>query len=345
MESGTKILPPEILQFRIDELPRMQIAHLPTPLEFCPRLTETLGGPEIWMKREDCTGLAFGGNKTRQLEFVLAEAMEQGADTIVIGAGSQSNWCRQTAAAASKLGLKAVLILMHGVKGHALQGNLLLDHLLGANVTIVEGEDLQKLPPLLRKKTDELKQEGRNPYLMDPFGLPTLSLSAVSYVNAVIEIDAQFRRLGKQADYIYVSGANITPAGMALGVKALGLKSKLIGITPIRLDEDRSTDIARIANATAERLRLDISLQPEEIQNDDNYVGERYGVVTDECLEALKLTARTEGIILDPVYTGKAMAALIDHIRRGRIGKNEVVIFLHTGGTPALFAYAEDLQL
>jgi 1-aminocyclopropane-1-carboxylate deaminase/D-cysteine desulfhydrase-like pyridoxal-dependent ACC family enzyme len=132
---------------------------------------------------------------------------------------------------------------------------------------------------------------------------------------------------------------------MALGVKALGLKSKLIGITPIRLDEDRSTDIARIANATAERLRLDISLQPEEIQNDDNYVGERYGVVTDECLEALKLTARTEGIILDPVYTGKAMAALIDHIRRGRIGKNEVVIFLHTGGTPALFAYAEDLQL
>jgi D-cysteine desulfhydrase family pyridoxal phosphate-dependent enzyme len=345
MESGTKILPPEILQSRIDELPRMQIAHLPTPLEFCPRLTETLGGPEIWMKREDCTGLAFGGNKTRQLEFVLAEAMEQGVDTIVIGAGSQSNWCRQTAAAASKLGLQAVLILVHGVKGHALQGNLLLDHLLGAKVTIVEGEDLQKLPPLLRKKTDELKQEGRNPYLMDPFGLPTLSLSAVSYVNAVIEIDAQFRRLGKQADYIYVSGANITPAGMALGVKALGLKSKLIGITPIRLDEDRSTDIARIANATAERLRLDISLQPEEIQNDDNYVGERYGVVTDECLEALKLTARTEGIILDPVYTGKAMAALIDHIRRGRIGKNEVVIFLHTGGTPALFAYAEDLQL
>jgi D-cysteine desulfhydrase family pyridoxal phosphate-dependent enzyme len=345
MTDSGKLVTPEVLQARIDELPRVRIAHLPTPLDFCPRLTEALGGPEIWMKREDCTGLAFGGNKTRQLEFVFAEAMQQGADTIVIGAGSQSNWCRQTAAAACKLGLKAVLILVHGVKGAALQGNLLIDHLLGAEVTIVEGDDLQKLPPLLQKKTEELKKEGRKPYLMNPFGVPTLSLSAVSYVNAAIEIDAQFRKLGKEADYLYMSGANITPAGIALGVKALGLKTKVIGITPIRWDEDRSSDIARIANATAERLRLDVSFRPEEIFNEDKYVGERYGVMTPECREALKITAKTEGIILDPVYTSKAMAGLIDHIRRGRIGKDEVVIFLHTGGTPALFAYAEDLEL
>jgi D-cysteine desulfhydrase family pyridoxal phosphate-dependent enzyme len=340
-----QVLTREALQLRIDELGRVPIAHLPTPLEFCPRLSEALGGPQIWMKRDDCTGLALGGNKTRQLEFIFAEARQQGADTIVVGAASQSNWCRQTAAAASKFGMQAVLILKHGVKGAAVQGNLLLDYLLGADVTIVPGEDLQKLPPLLCEKMDSLKRQGRKPYLMNPFGLPTLSLAAVSYVNAFLEIDDQLQQQGLEADYIYLAGANITPAGLALGAKALGRKTKVIGITPIRWDEDRCTDIARIANATAERLGLDVSFHPDEIYNEDAYVGERYGVMTPECREALKLAARTEGIILDPVYTAKAMAGLIDHIRRKRISENETVIFLHTGGTPALFAYAEDLEM
>jgi len=345
MANADQILSREALQSRIDKLARLQIAHLPTPLEFCPRLTQALGGPQIWIKRDDCTGLAFGGNKTRQLEFVFAEARQQGADTIVIGAGSQSNWCRQTAAAACKFGMQTVLILVHGVKGAALQGNLLLDHLLGAEVTIVPGEDLQQLPPLLEKRTDALKRQGRKPYLMNPFGLSTLSLAAVGYVNAFLELDVQLQQQGLQADYIYLSGANITPAGLALGAKALGCKTKVIGITPIRWDEDRSTDIARIATATAERLKLNVAFRPEEIHNEDAYVGERYGVMTPECRQALKLVAKTEGIILDPVYTSKAMAGLIDHIRRKRISENEVVVFLHTGGTPALFAYAEDLQL
>ncbi len=335
----------EALQSRIDEFPRVQIAHLPTPLEFCPRLTEALGGPEIWIKRDDCTGLAFGGNKTRQLEFVFAEAKQQGADTIVIGAGSQSNWCRQATAAACKFGMKPVLILVHGIKGAMLQGNLLIDHLLGADVTIVPGEDLQQLPPLLQKKVEKLEQEGRKPYLMNPFGMPTLSLSAISYVNAVLELDEQLGSNGKEADYIYLSGVNITPAGLALGVRALGLKTKVMGITSLRWDEDRPTDIARITSATAERLGLEFRFGPEDIDNEDQYVGDRYGVMTPGCREALKLVANTEGIILDPVYSGKAMAGLIDHIRQGRIRKDEVVVFLHTGGTPALFAYAEDLEL
>ncbi len=345
MTSENHTLSREALQASIDKLARVQIAHLPTPLEFCPRLTEALGGPEIWIKRDDCTGLALGGNKTRQLEYIFAEAQQQGADTIVAGAGSQSNWCRQTAAAACKLGMKTVLILVHGIKGAALQGNLLLDLLLGAEVTIVEGEDLRQLPPLLEERMEKLRREGRKPYIMNPFGLPTLSLSAVGYVNAFIELDVQLEEQGREADYIYMSGANITPAGMALGVKALGRKTKVIGITPISWDDDRSADIAHIANATAERLELDIVFLPEEIYNDDGYVGERYGVMTPECREAMKLVAKTEGIILDPVYTSKAMAGLIDHIRQGRIGKNETVVFLHTGGTPALFAYAEDLEL
>ena len=345
MTTESPIYSRQDLRSRIDELSRVQIAHLPTPLEFCPRLTKALGGPEIWLKRDDCTGLALGGNKTRQLEFVFAEAKRRGADTIVIGAASQSNWCRQTAAAACKFGMDSVLILVHGVKGATLQGNLLLDHLLDADVTIVEGEDLQQLPPLLEERAQKLKRAGRKPYLMNPFGLPTLSLSAVAYVNALLELDVQLEEQGKNADYIYLSGANITPAGLALGAKALGCRTKVIGITPIRWDKDRSSDIARIASATAERLGLNMVMRPEEIYNEDVYVGERYGVMTAECRAALKLVAKTEGIILDPVYTSKAMAGLIDHIQQGRISKNETVIFLHTGGTPALFAYAEDLEL
>ena len=345
MENDNNILSREALQSRIDKLARVQIAHLPTPLEHCSRLTKALAGPQIWMKRDDCTGLAFGGNKTRQLEFIFAEARQQGADTIVVGAASQSNWCRQTAAAACKFGMKTVLILKHGIKGGALQGNLLLDHLLGAEVTIVAGEDLQQLPPLLAEKAETLKRQGRRPYLMNPFGLPTLSLAAVGYVNAFLELDVQLQQQGLEADYIYLAGANITPAGLALGAKALGRNTKVIGITPIRWNEDRRTDIARIANATAERLGLDVAFRPEEIRNEDAYVGERYGVMTPECRQALKLVAKTEGIILDPVYTSKAMAGLIDHIRRKSISDNKVVVFLHTGGTPALFAYAEDLQL
>ncbi len=345
MTNDKQILSREALQSCIDKLSRIPIAHLPTPLEFCPRLTKALGGPQIWMKRDDCTGLAFGGNKTRQLEFIFAEARQQGADTIVVGAGSQSNWCRQTAAAACKFGMQTVLILKHGVKGAAIQGNLLLDHLLGADVTIVAGEDLQQLPPLLEERAESLKRQGRKPYLMNPFGLPTLSLAAVGYVNAFLELDVQIEQQGLEAGYIYLAGANITPAGLALGAKALGRKTKVIGITPIRWDEDRSTDIARIATATAERLGLDVAFRPEEIHNEDAYVGERYGVMTPECRQALKLVAETEGIILDPVYTSKAMAGLIDHIRQKKISKNEVVVFLHTGGTPALFAYAEDLQI
>jgi D-cysteine desulfhydrase family pyridoxal phosphate-dependent enzyme len=333
----------ETLQSHIDTVPRLPIAHLPTPLEHCPRLSRALDGPDIWIKRDDCTGLAFGGNKTRQLEFVFAEAQQQGADSLVIGAGTQSNWCRQATAAACKFGMTPYLILVHGIKGADIQGNLLIDHLLGAEISIVPGEDLQQLPPLLEEKVADLKRAGKRPYQMNLFGLPTLSLSAVSYVNAVLELDAQLAAMDHEADYLYLSGVNITPAGLALGVKALGLKTRVMGIASLRWELDRSTDIARIADATAERLGLDIRFRPEEILNTDEYVGDRYGVMTPECREAIKLVARTEGIILDPVYSGKAMAGLIDHIRQGRISKQETVVFLHTGGTPALFAYADDL--
>ncbi len=333
------------LQAKIDAQPRVRLAHLPTPLEPCPRLSAALGGPEIWLKRDDLTGLAFGGNKTRQLEFVFAEVLAQGADTVVAGAYTQSNWCRQMTAAARKLGLEVALVLLHGEKGPALQGNLLLDRLMGAEVTVVELDSMERLTPLLEAKAEELARAGRKPYLLAPFAVDRLALGAVGYVDAALELDRQFDDAGIDPDYLYLCGANMTPAGMLLGLRALGRRTQLVNITPIRWSEPRAVDIARIANATARRLGLDLQIAPAEIESHDDYIGERYGVVSEGGREAMRLLARTEAVILDPVYSSKAMAGLIDHIRKGRIGRGETVVFLHTGGTPALFAYAADLGL
>ena len=333
------------LQARIDALPRVRLAHLPTPLDHCPRLSEALGGPDIWIKRDDLTGLAFGGNKTRQLEFVFADILAAGADTVIAGAYTQSNWCRQITGAARKLGLEVALVLLHGEKGPALQGNLLLDRLMGADVTVVDLDSMERLTPLLEAKAEELKRAGRRPYVVRPFGLDKLVLGAVGYVGGALELEAQLETAGIAPDFLYLCGANMTPAGMALGLKALGRRTRLVNIAPIAWSEPRAVDIARIASATAARLDLDVRMTPEDIDNYDDYIGERYGVVTEGGREAMRLLAGTEGIILDPVYSAKALAGLIDHIRTGRIGKGQSVVFLHTGGTPAVFAYADDLGL
>lgn len=331
------------LRERIAALPRIGFACLPTPLEYCPRLSKTLGGPDIFVKRDDLTGLAFGGNKTRQLEFLFAELLKHKPDTVVAGAYTQSNWCRQITAAAAKLGMKAHLVLIHGVKGPAPQGNLLLDRLMGAQVKIVKLDDMHDLQPLLEAEAQMLRVGGRRPCVIHPFAVTTLSTSALGYVNAIAELDEQLQGLCIKADHIYVAGANITPAGLLLGVKALGLPTQLTSICPIRWADNRAADIARIANAAAMRLALPVSIDAEEVVVDEGYIGERYGVVTPAGREALRLVAETEGIILDPVYSSKAMSGLIDHVRKGRIRKGENVVFVHTGGNPAVFAYAEEL--
>ncbi len=340
---GVTVLDRAALKERIDALPRVRLTHLPTPLDFCPRLTQALGGPRIYVKRDDMTGLAFGGNKARQLEFLFADILDRGADTVVAGAYTQSNWCRQITAAACKLGLDASLVLLHGEKGPLPQGNLLLNHLMGADVSVVELDTMERLQPRLEAKAAELRADGRKPYVVAPFGLDVLALSAVGYVNAVVELDQQLAALGVDPHYVYLAGANITPAGLVVGLRALGRRTRVVGIAPIRWQEDRATDIARIANATAGRLGIDLTIDPADVISDDGYIGERYGVVTAGGRAAIRLVAGTEGLFLDPVYSSKAMAGLIDHIRTGRIGKEDTVIFLHTGGTPALFAYADDL--
>jgi 1-aminocyclopropane-1-carboxylate deaminase/D-cysteine desulfhydrase-like pyridoxal-dependent ACC family enzyme len=345
--SGRRAAPPlspAELQARIDRLPRVPLAFRPTPLELLPRLTEALGGPRIFIKRDDLTGLAFGGNNTRQLEFVFAEIERLGCDSVVAGAYTQSNWCRQIAAACAKRGLAASLVLVHGVKGPYAQGNLLLDTLLGAEVRIVaEIDHMQHLGPYLREAVAALEAAGRRPYLIDPFDLGVLSLSAVAYVEAFLELDAQLAALGEAADRLYLAATLMTAAGLHVGAAALSRKTRVVAVNPSRWDEPREAVIARIATATAARLGVDLVVTPDQVDNEPNYVGEKYGVVTEAGREALRLVARTEGIILDPVYTAKAMSGLIGHIREGRLGPRDTVVFLHSGGTPAVFAYAEEL--
>ena len=333
----------ERLMERIRAVPRVRLAHLPTPLEPCPRLARALGGPEIYVKRDDLTGLAFGGNKTRQLEFLLADMVAREADVIVVGAYTQSNWCRQITAAARKLGRDVSLVLLHGEKGPQRQGNLLLDDLMGADITVTDIDDMQQLPPLLEAKAADLRAAGRRPYLINPFDLDILARSTVGYVEAALELDAQLDAAGTDADHVYVAGANMTPAGLLLGLRALGRKARVVGIAPIVWDEDRRVDIARIASAAARLLGLELSFGPEDVISHGDYIGEGYGVVSEAARDAFLLAARSEGLILDPVYTSKAMAGLCDHVRRGLIGKDETVVFVHTGGNPAVFAYAEEL--
>jgi D-cysteine desulfhydrase family pyridoxal phosphate-dependent enzyme len=335
----------EDLRARLESLPRVRLAALPTPLERCPRFSGALGGPEIWIKRDDQTGLCFGGNKTRQLEYVFAELLKQGCDTVVAGAYTQSNWCRQMTAAAKKLGLDISLVLLHGEKGPVLQGNFLLYKLMGADVTVVDLDTMEKLQPHLDAKAQELRSRGRKPFMVAPLDPESLSLGAVGYVDAALELDAQLEAAGIEPAAMVVAGANMTPAGLALGMKALGRRLPLVNVAPIKWSFDRATDIARIANGAARRIGLDVQLRPEEIENHDEYIGERYGLVTESGLEAMKLLAGTEGIILDPVYSAKAMAGLIDQVRKGRWSKDQKILFIHTGGTPAVFAYAQDLGL
>ncbi|MEM7041668.1 MAG: D-cysteine desulfhydrase family protein [Pseudomonadota bacterium] len=337
------------LRERLAMRPRIRLAHLPTPLDHAPRFRAALASrgdvPDIWIKRDDMTGLAFGGNKTRQLEFVLADMLEQGADVLVAGAYTQSNWCRQMTAACRKLGLDISLLLLHGEKGPALQGNLLLDHLMGADVTIVDLDSMENLQPLLDAKGEELRLIGRKPYVIKPLGVESLAIGALGYIDAAVELDEQFDAAGLAPTCLYVCGANMTPAGMALGFKALGRAIRLVNITPIQWSEPRATDIVRIGNAAADILGLDVRLDTGDFESYDDYIGERYGVVSEGGREALTLLARSEGVILDPVYSSKALAGLVDHVRKGRFSKNDSVLFVHTGGTPALFAYADDLEL
>jgi 1-aminocyclopropane-1-carboxylate deaminase/D-cysteine desulfhydrase-like pyridoxal-dependent ACC family enzyme len=330
----------EVRRF-VNRLPRVDLAHLPTPLEEVPRFSDRIGGPRIFLKRDDCTGLLFGGNKTRHNEFVLADALKRGADLLVWGAGVQSNNCRQTAAACAKLGLDCHLYLSRGSHGDEVQGNLLLDHLVGAKVHIVDTPIGPELDRLLLAKAEVLRATGRRPYPWDRDRVRPIA--AISYMLCLAEILDQMGRLGLKPSAVYVASAGATGSGMALGRALLGLTGPVRSICPIRWPWDARADMAEVANQAAALLGLPHRLTAADLWISEDYIGPAYGAVTPGGREAIDLLARTEGILLDPVYTGKAMAGLIDDIRRRRVAPGETVVFVHTGGLPAVFAYRDEL--
>lgn len=344
------------LKDRIAKFPRLELIHVPTPLSRLAALSAELGGPEIFIKRDDLTGLAFGGNKSRKLEFILADALNQQADTIITWASLQSNWCLQTAVASQRFGLRPILILFKPPEV-ALErdGNLLLDYIAGADVRIREAPGGKVITEaeaadVVEEVAEEVRRQGHKPYVVSVGGSrPGFSMSsplgAISYALALTELVEQAEAEGVSLTHVvHATGSGGTQAGLAVAAKALGTGIKVLGISvsdpapvfaPVVLDIARKTEVA---------LGLDSVLKEEEILVSDDYLGPGYGVLTREVATAIRHLFVKEGVIFDPVYTGKAMASLIDLVRRGYFSRQDRIAFFHTGGTPALFPYREKLS-
>ncbi len=331
------------------EFPRVHLVHRPTPLEAMPNATRLLGGPSLYVKRDDCTGLAMGGNKARQLEFYLGEAVARGATTVVITGAVQSNYVRCAAAAAAKLGLKCEMRLEDRVKGMGAEyqgsGNVLLDGLLGATVhSHPESEDDVAADRALEEIAARLRSEGERPYVIHlSEGYPPLG--ALGYVEAAQELLDQAARLDLSGgSVVLASGSAATHAGLLVGLRANGRSDiKVYGICVRRGQEAQAQRVLRCASQTAELLGCAGVVSQQDVIVTDDYLGPGYGRPTSETMDAILFAARTEGLLLDPVYTGKAFAGLIGLARRGVLDSKSAVIFLHTGGTPALFGYGSVL--
>ncbi len=318
-------------------IPRIRFASLPTPVEAMPRLSAALGGPRLWVKRDDLTGLAFGGNKARKLEFLLAEAQANGAKTLISVGAAQSNHCRQVAAMASKFGLDCILVL-NGDGGQQPSGNLLVDGLFGAKVEWTTREQREMK---LKQVFDEAWADGLRPYLI-PLGGST-GLGALGY-------EAGFRELLDQPvhpDWIVVaSSSGGTQAGLVLGAYRAQWGGKILGISIDEPLDVLQRTVAQIASQAAELIYESHEFQPEEILVNADYLGGGYGIMGGPEMQAIRWFAQKEGLLLDPVYTGRAAAGMIDLISKGFFKTEETVLFWHTGGAPALFAgqYAPDLS-
>jgi len=326
----------------MNQIPRLHFAHLPTPIEELPRLSAALGGPRILVKRDDQTGLAFGGNKTRKLEFLVAEAQEQGAKMMISAGAIQSNHCRQTAAAAARFGFECTLVLT-GELPRQPSANLLLDQLFGAR--IVNVKDREDRDRILQETFDLAASEGKKPYLV-PYGgsSPT---GALGYAFAVEELMKQmagfrsFQNFGSldRVDWIiFGTSSGGTHAGLVLGQRVFGCQGKVLGISIDEPVEWLQKNVSALASSASEKLGERIEFAPADVSANADYCAAGYGVLTGAEREAVRLFARHEGLLLDPVYTGRAAAGMIDLVRKGFFKKDETVLFWHTGGQPALFA-------
>ena len=326
----------------LTELPRIRLGQLPTPLEEAKRLSDALGGPRIFFKRDDLTGIGLGGNKVRKLEFIIGKALEEGADTLVVCGGFQSNMARVSAAMANRVGMKVELVL-GGLPGEPRPpiANLLLDHLLGAEIRLVDTVPRWEFGEFLHEVAEELRSEGRRPFVLEPGGSSPEGMAG--YFSATLEMARQFSEQGIEPSRIFVAvGSGSTFGGLALGAMHVNPSFEVVGISVSRMSDYLSEKIPQLTTDANELLGLDKGVRGEDLTTYDQYIGEGYGALTDGACEAIRLVAQTEGVFLDPVYTGKCMAGLVDLVRKGIVGKDETVVFIHTGGSSALFAYEKD---
>lgn len=331
---------------RLSRLPRFSLARLPTPLDDLPRLARALDRPRILVKRDDLTGLAFGGNKTRELDFIVGEALARGANVFVAGGGAgQSNHAVQCAAAANRAGMKPILVL-HRSRADEPQGNLLLSRLLGAEIHFVDTDGVDgainrrtALEGVMRRIADDHRGRGLTPYVLPSSFHP---LAAAAYAGCALELAGQLDALGLPAARVYLASAGATQVGLALGARHIGAPFRVVGIAYTADTTGLRDRMLGLARETGELLGLDTRLEDGDLTN-ESFAGPGYGVVTPEGREAIRLLAETEGLFLDPVYTGKGMAGLIDHVRRGIVPRDEAIVFLHTGGLPALFSYNREM--
>jgi D-cysteine desulfhydrase family pyridoxal phosphate-dependent enzyme len=336
---------PAALRSTFSKLPRVALATLPTPLQDAERLRMALGGPgkapRIMIKRDDLTGLALGGNKARKLEFLVADAKAQGADVLITTGATQSNHARMTAAAACVAGLECHLVLTSRSVAPPLQGNLLLDRVYGATVHHVGAPDDPRLAlgndeEKVREVQSALLAVGKTPYVIAVGG--SSPVGALGYTLATVELAEQLSAGGVTPSRLYyASGSRGTQAGLTLGAKACGVPYRLYGVAVSTGEPEKTYRAFNTANGAAEILDIPTRVELEDLFTDGNFIGEGYGIPTRECLEAIALLARTEGILVDPCYTGKALAGLIAHVRSGVLTPDATVVFLHTGGAPGMF--------
>jgi len=328
----------------LSRFPRVHLAHRNTPLEFLPRLTKHMGGPNIYVKRDDCTGLASGGNKTRKLEFLMAEALQQGADTVITQGAVQSNHARQTAAAAAKLGLNCELLFENRIvdadSDYLQSGNVFLDHLFDART-----RDYPKATDMNAAMEDvaaEVRERGGRPYIIPGGG--SNPVGALGYVDCALEIITQANAQQLRVDHVvHATGSAGTQAGLVAGLQATNSNIPVLGIgvnAPRDVQEER---VFQLAQKTAAFIGAEGVVARRDIVANCDYIGEGYGIPTQAMREALKLLARLEGLLFDPVYSGKGMAGMLDLIGEGHFGKDDNIVFIHTGGSVGLFGYYKQL--
>ena len=326
----------------LSRFPRLNFCHSPTPLEPMESLTRVLGGPTLYVKRDDCTGLATGGNKTRKLEFLIADAVQQGAEVVVTHGAVQSNHVRQTAAAARKVGLRCEALLERRVQDpgpdYDRSGNLFLDKLFDAKIDYrPTGGDMNVEA---KKHADQLTASGKKAYFIPGGG--SNKIGALGYVNCAIEMLQQANDMRLRIDYVvHATGSSGTQAGLVAGLEGANSGIKVYGVGVRQPKAKQEEMVYNLASETADMLGVRGGIPRESVVANSDYVGPGYGVSTPEMVDAIKLTARTEGILLDPVYSGKGMAGLIDLCRKKFFSPSDNVVFLHTGGSVGLFAYQE----